>query len=37
MNNHEIWATCTICGDEYDIRLGGCGCGLKIKEKQKVK
>jgi len=21
INNHEIWTTCTSCGEEYDLRI----------------
>jgi len=25
-NNHEIWATCPVCGYEYDRRVWGFEC-----------
>lgn len=25
-NNHEVWATCPVCGCEYDRRVWGSEC-----------
>ena len=34
-NNHEVWATCPVCGQDYDRRVWGNECPECARRKRK--